>query len=76
MPEGFWKRENHNSISSEENENVNLPGKDAITDVETSGKEKTESCDWPYDDAKEIEITEDPVFLVVIMIKNKQSKNE
>ena len=59
---GFMKKGKHHSNSSEENENVDLPGKDPITDVETPQKGKTESCDWPYYDAEESENSEDLAF--------------
>ena len=62
MPKGFRKTGSHNSISSEEDENVNMPGKDPKTDVETLQKEKTKGCDWPCDHAEKIENSEDLAF--------------
>ena len=56
------KKGKHQSNSSEENKNVDLPGKDPITDVETPQKGKTESCDWPFDDAEESENSVDVAF--------------
>ena len=42
VPSDFMKKGNHQSNSSDENENVDLPGKDPLMDVETPQKEKNQ----------------------------------